>query len=52
MKTTMAVQLYSRFFSFQNLLICVVKLDVMIESIEEIKVFGIKLINLIYTILS
>ena len=45
MKTTTAVQLYSRFFSFQNLLIYVVKLDVMIESIEEIKVFGIKLIN-------
>ena len=45
MKTTMAVQLYSRFFSFQNLLIYVLKLDVMIESIEEIKVFGIKLIN-------
>ena len=45
MKTTTAEQLYSRFFSFQNLLIYVVKLDVMIESIEEIKVFGIKLIN-------
>jgi hypothetical protein len=45
MKTTTAVQLYSRFFSFQNLLIYVVKLDVMIESIVEIKVFGIKLIN-------
>ena len=45
MKTTTALQLYSRFFSFQNLLIYVVKLDVMIESIEEIKVFGIKLIN-------
>ena len=45
MKTTTAVQLYSRFFSFQNLLIYVVKLYVMIESIEEIKIFGIKLIN-------
>ena len=45
MKTTTAVQLNSRFFSFQNLLIYVVKLDTMIESIEEIKVFGIKLIN-------
>ena len=45
MKTTTAVQLYSRFFSFQKLLIYVVKLYVMIESIEEVKVFGIKLIN-------
>ena len=45
MKTITAVQLYSRFFSFQNLPIYVVKLYVMIESIEEIKVFGIKLIN-------
>lgn len=45
MKTTTAVQLCSRFFSFQNLLIYVAKLDTMIESIEEIKYFGIKLIN-------
>jgi len=45
MKTTTAVQLCSRFFSFQNLLIYVTKLDTMIESIEEIKYFGIKLIN-------
>jgi hypothetical protein len=45
MKTTTAVQLCSRFFSFQNLLIYVAKLDTMIESIEEIKCFGIKLIN-------
>ena len=45
MKTTTAVQLYSCFFSFQNLLIYVIKFYVMIESIEEVKVFGIKLIN-------
>ena len=45
MKTTTAVQFCSRFFSFQNLLIYVAKLDTMIESIEEIKYFGIKLIN-------
>ena len=45
MKTPTAVQLCSRFFSFQNLLIYVAKLDTMIESIEEIKFFGIKLIN-------
>jgi hypothetical protein len=45
MKTTTAVQLCSRFFSFQNLLIYVKKLYTMIESIEEVKYFGIKLIN-------
>lgn len=45
MKTTTAVQLYSRFFICQNFLNYVLKLETMIESIEELKFFSIKLIN-------
>jgi hypothetical protein len=45
MKTTTAVQLYSRCFICQNFLNYVLKLETMIESIEELKFFSIKLIN-------